>query len=375
MTPLMSQADFIAKVAKTNPTFEVLSEYRGVRKPVLRRCTVCGDEREVSARMLFEGRGCMVCVASARGKASRKTHEQFVSEVKAINPNIEICSEYKTNNAKIRCRCLKDEYVWETTPHILIGGSGCPLCGRAKNEIASRRRMTHEEYVSAIADKFSNIEVLSQFTSVSDRMDYRCTVCEYEWNATANTLLNTSIVGCPCCAGKAKVSEEMFIKRMMAINSNVDYVGEFVDMSHHATFQCSLCQHQWAALPSNILKGRGCPKCKESRGAKAVAQYLDNHGVTYIREHRFVDCVDLRPLPFDFYLPQLRIAIEYDGAQHFGPVTFGKCDIDVAIQKFELVQKHDKIKNEYCLNNNIVLIRIPYTDFDEINDILDKYIP
>jgi hypothetical protein len=36
-------------------------------------------------------------------------------------------------------------------------------------------------------------------------------------------------------------------------------------------------------------------------------------------------------------------------------------------EKFKKTQLHDQIKNEYCKKNNIPLIRIPYTHFDNIN--------
>lgn len=145
-------------------------------------------------------------------------------------------------------------------------------------------------------------------------------------------------------------------------------------MSSHALFRCLKCGHEWSALPANILKGRGCPKCKLSRGAKSISQYLKEHDIVYEAEYRFDDCADERQLPFDFYLPELNTAIEYDGEQHFGPVRFGQYTEDIALEKFEQAQKHDAIKNKYCETHNINLIRIPYTDFDEIPNILDKLI-
>lgn len=374
MTPLMSQAEFVAKVERANPSYEVLSEYRGARHPILRRCKVCNDEREVEARSLTEGRKCIVCVARDKAKTRRKTHTQFLDEMRIINPNIEIRSEYITNNTKVQCCCLRCNNSWETVPHVLLGGSGCPVCARSNNEIASRHRMSHDEYVAAIAEKFPNITVLSEFTKMSQRVSYICKVCNYDWDAVANTLLNCSIVGCPNCAGKVRISEQRFLGRLNALRDDIEYISEYVDMTRHARFRCVACSHEWTASPANILSGKGCPRCRESKGAKAVARYLDHHNISYIREHRFDNCVDERSLPFDFYLPQLSVTIEYDGEQHFGPVMFGRYGLDVAIERFEYTQKHDAIKDKYCSDNNITLIRIPYTDFDRIDEILDKLI-
>ena len=91
-------------------------------------------------------------------------------------------------------------------------------------------------------------------------------------------------------------------------------------------------------------------------------------GVEFEQEYRFDDCRDKLCLPFDYYIPSIKTAIEYDGIQHYKPVSlFG------GEQAFLLLQKHDEIKTKYCKENNITLIRIPYTkNAEEIKEIIDK---
>ena len=72
-------------------------------------------------------------------------------------------------------------------------------------------------------------------------------------------------------------------------------------------------------------------------------------------------------MPFDFYLPDLNIAIEYDGIQHYQPVvTFG------GEEAFAELKLNDAFKTEYCYKNNIKLIRIPYTEYNTISEFLDN---
>lgn len=109
---------------------------------------------------------------------------------------------------------------------------------------------------------------------------------------------------------------------------------------------------------------------KESAGEKLVAKILVENGLidpTCVlsrscenREKTFNDCHNTkkgkycRPLKFDFYIPKTNTLIEYDGEQHFKPSKkYGG-------EKFETTIENDKIKNEYCLKNNINLIRIHY---------------
>lgn len=70
------------------------------------------------------------------------------------------------------------------------------------------------------------------------------------------------------------------------------------------------------------------------------------------------------PIFWDNEKTKLRMLIEYDGIFHYKK----QYDDD----GFEILQIHDKLKNEYCKINNIKLVRIPYYDFNNIEDILNK---
>ena len=145
-------------------------------------------------------------------------------------------------------------------------------------------------------------------------------------------------------------------------------------MSSHANFRCKKCGYEWHTLVGSVLAGRGCPKCNLSHGALRIAKYFDDNGINYTREFKFDNCRNIRPLPFDFYVKDKNTCIEYDGEQHFEPVKFGDGESAERVKyKFETQQRNDNIKTEYCQNNGIKLIRIPYTDFDNIESILDKH--
>ena len=110
------------------------------------------------------------------------------------------------------------------------------------------------------------------------------------------------------------------------------------------------------ASPTRIFNiASGCSKCSESHGEKIVSQFLDEYKIDYKSQYRIKECRNKRPLPFDFAIfedDKLKLLIEYDGEQHFKP-KFGK-------KEFERVKINDAIKNSYCKNNNIDLLRIPY---------------
>ena len=117
--------------------------------------------------------------------------------------------------------------------------------------------------------------------------------------------------------------------------------------------------------------GNGCPQCQESKGERQVRQWLENKNIIYTYQKTFKDCKYIKVLPFDFYISKYHACIEYDGKQHFEPVDFAGRGEEWALQQFEKTQYHDKIKNQYCKNNNITLLRIPY--FKNVEEELETF--
>lgn len=113
----------------------------------------------------------------------------------------------------------------------------------------------------------------------------------------------------------------------------------------------------WEQTPHGHLSGRGCEVCKESIGERDIRKLLEHNNIKYEPQKVFEGCKFKRNLKFDFYLPQYRICIEYNGRQHYESV-----DLFGGKLGFESTKKRDNIKKEYCLNNNIPLIEIKYDE-------------
>jgi very-short-patch-repair endonuclease len=94
--------------------------------------------------------------------------------------------------------------------------------------------------------------------------------------------------------------------------------------------------------------------------------YLEELGIKYIRQYSFETCRYINRLSFDFYLPELNTCIEFDGIQHFKPVSIFGGD-----KSFELSKQRDKCKNDWCYENKVNLIRIRWDQIDKIKFILE----
>lgn len=152
--------------------------------------------------------------------------------------------------------------------------------------------------------------------------------------------------------------KDKFFEKCKEIHGNkYDYSKtKYINSSTKVTIICP--EHgEFEQTPNNHRFGNGCPVCNESKGERKIRLWLEENNINFEPQHKFDDCKNILPLPFDFYLPDYNTCIEYNGLQHYKIVTyFGGND------GFKQRQINDKLKMEYCNNNNIPLLIIKYND-------------
>jgi hypothetical protein len=128
--------------------------------------------------------------------------------------------------------------------------------------------------------------------------------------------------------------------------------------------------------PNSHLNGRGCPRCRESRGERQIGMLLRvavmGTGLEIIQEQRIAECKNKRPLPFDFALLERgRVLglIEYQGGQHYESI--GRWGVS---QQLSSIQKRDAIKRDYCTTHGIPLLVIPHWDYDKIESLVTEFV-
>lgn len=132
---------FRNELKSINPNVEQISEYVRMQEKVKVKCVYCGNIFKSRAQDLLKGHFCRTCAIKKSSQERTKDNDWFIEELKKYNPNyknIEIVGNYTGVSHKIKCRCKKCSYEWETKASRLIdkrGGSGCPLCNQSKGEI------------------------------------------------------------------------------------------------------------------------------------------------------------------------------------------------------------------------------------------------
>ena len=169
---------------------------------------------------------------------------------------------------------------------------------------------------------------------------------------------------CPYCSGKFNSYDT--IKEL--IESEDGYKLLSTDCSQLRDRVKIKCKHGhiYKVIVGNFKRGTRCPYCNESKGEEELKRILSKYSIDFKPQYKFKDCKFYKRLSFDFYLPQYNICIEYDGEFHYKMI--------MGYDEFVNSKIRDTIKTKYCKDNNIKLIRIPYWDFNEIENIICKEI-
>ena len=179
--------------------------------------------------------------------------------------------------------------------------------------------------------------------------------------------------GCPECAFKNRRFNRFdFIKKARDVHGK-KYTYQKVSYKNNQIPVIITCREHgdFEQLPKHHLVGKGCPSCNStSTGESMIAVILDEKKISYQQEFPLVKNPDTgHHLRADFFIESLNMVIEFDGPQHFRPVEYFGGE-----EHYLQCVYRDKIKNNYCKDNRIRLIRIPYFKKNEIRETLEKFI-
>lgn len=269
---------------------------------------------------------------------------------------------------KFVCRIHSDKVQEKTLDDVITQGGRCKYC---YYESIGERCRVDDDVLKLLCDQKKLIYVDRFVKNQETHIRYMCPIHTNKGiQEISLTHLKDKAIGCPYCSGWYKNTID-FASEIENIHPYIEITGTYKGAESHVDCKCIICGHTWSPLARSLKNGEGCPFCKMSKGEKRIKLFLDNHNIHYTYQKRFDGCFDQYLLPFDFYLPDKNLVIEFDGEQHFMPVDFANKGLVWAKEIFQKIAHHDNIKNNYCFENGIKILRIPYFNFDNIEDILN----
>jgi len=309
------------------------------------------------------GSGCYKC--SLLKKTS--TSEFFIEKSVVIHNNFYDYSlvNYINQKTKVKIICpIHGEFLQRPDGH--LNGSGCISCSnilktKSNEHFIKESNNIHNNRYDYSLTKYKNVETNIEI------------ICREHGIFEQRPDHHLNGYGCSKCGkinsdNKQRKPITKLLNEFFSIHNNT-YDYSLVDYINTYTPVQIICKEHgiFEQQPREHLKGAGCPKCNNSKGEKTIELYLQSIKLDFETQKIFPECKYKLPLKFDFYIPQNNICIEFDGKQHFKSNEYFGGENNLKVQ-----QIRDNIKNEYCLKNNIKLIRIPYYDINNIKIILDE---
>lgn len=262
-----------------------------------------------------------------------------------------LLSKYKDSHTKVKMFHTKCKSEILITPNSFISGRGCRKCGMKRG--ANKQKKSYKE-VRSIVPSYIDFDY-QKFISVSKPMEFHCNKCNSTYMSTVHAFEKTPY--CTHCHNTNKNQDINDFKRQLkSLVGNEYSVLEYNGNKDYAYIRHNICGYEYPVTPHNFKRGKRCPKCNESHGERIIARVLNSLSIKYETQKKFDDLYVEKRLSYDFYLPEYKMLIEYQGEQHYYPVIhFG------GMIKFRKQQNHDNKKRIYAKEHGYKLLLIPYT--------------
>jgi len=232
-------------------------------------------------------------------------------------------------------------------------------------------KKTTKEYIEEIYELLGEeYTILGEYETNKTKILTRHNVCGYEYYVRPNDILSRGR-RCPKCAniirGMTRKKDTTIFKQEVydLVGEEYTVLGEYKTNKTKILVSHNICGNKYEVRPNDFQQGYRCPECnnlyKESFAIKEIKNFLNENNIRYECEIIFDECKNQRHLPFDFYIKTDLssvgfILIEFDGIQHFKAKGF------ISEEKVIKTQINDRIKDEFCKQYGIPLLRIAFNE-------------
>lgn len=338
--------------------------YQHSSKHITIICPIHGEFQQKPDEHL-KGRGCPHC-----GKVhAKKSQDHFIEQCNKLYNNKYDYSKvnYINNKTKVCIICPIHGEFWKAPIKHLNACQGCPKCRDSKPQSTLEKPLTIEERKSLFIEKaksthkgkydYGNIVYIKSNIKIH-------ILCPIHGTFSMTPHHHLQGRGCPKCANKLVTQDDFIAKARHIHKDKYDYSKViYVDASTPISILCP--KHgEFQQTPRIHVQGCNCPQCaKEINVAETkLFESILNTFPNLCWIHSYRNNNILGRMELDIYNPEYRIAIEYQGKQHFVDSEYFHSD-------FKTVYDRDLKKINICQNNNIKLFHFTYKAQDVINEV------
>lgn len=343
-------------------------------KSVMWRCKCdCGTIKDVIAATLGKSSnscGCLrkeqVVIRSKKLYTDDITGQKFgrLTVLKMIDKPEYIVAKVGTG-AWCECKCECGNIVVKKANWLKMGH--VQSCGCLHSETSAING--HSSMIDLTNQRFGKLVALypTEKRVRSGSIVWHCVCdCGEEKDIASTDLVQNKTHSCGKCGYQAEISSKNLLGQIFGILTVIEKTDKRAS-SGAIIWKCQCKCGNIIEVPTNALTCAHTMSCGclQSKGEYNIAKILNAHQIPYEAQKKFESCrfFDTNAqAKFDFYIYEGNYLIEYDGSQHF---YANGTDWNTE-EKFQKTQEHDAYKNQWCKDNNIPLIRIPYTKLDTL---------
>ena len=314
---------------------------------------------------------CKTCGFGDRSKVGFiQQYKKIVEYVKSQNNSCSLLtkeSEYKTNKElTFLCQCGND-FTTSLFNYKNNNKRQCNMCNiKKRSEFFT---LTNEDFLERVNNLVGKeYTFLERYIKGDTKIQVIHNSCGNIYKVRPSQFLNGA--RCSKCQHRSyiKTTEEYEQEIYDLVGNEYEVLDEYTGNKIHMKMKHVKCNSVYMVTPNTFLRGCRCPTCNESYGEQKVRKWLEVNKIEFLTQYTFDDLISEfnNLLRFDFavfYNKEFKFLIEYDGQGHYSEKPFG---LDV----YNITKKYDNIKNIYCTNFNIPLLRIPYWEFENVEYIL-----
>jgi predicted nucleic acid-binding Zn-ribbon protein len=355
--------------------YSFFTEYVGAYYKIQINCKEHGIFNQTVYQHINE-KGCKKCGYEAMKKSHRKTLDQVLSDFRSVHGNrysYELVTEYINAHTPVSIIC-HIHGIYQQMPYRHFNSlHGCPKCGRKQANDATRKPLNKfiEEAINIHGKDtydYSKVDYINSHRKVE-------IICKIHnksfFQIPVNHLSGSKCTDCAIASSivlRSKTTKQFIIdaKNVHGLNTYVYDKIEYVNKHIKVLIGCTNCDQYYEQAPDKHLEGQGCPRCVYKNESESI-EIIEN-----LSEERFKKCkpLFLNGLELDGYCEKLKLALEYNGRQHYEYVDHFHRD---GLQSLVYQQERDQRKIRLCHENGIYLIIIPYTIEDKKTFIKNEY--
>lgn len=375
MSKKLTTGDFIVKSRKIHGNKYDYSKvnYVDIKTKVIITCLIHGDFQQTPGSHINQKSGCKKCGRKSQTQKRKLGLEKFITESKKVHGDRYDYSkvDYINNRTNITIICKEHGEFYPSPSNHISRKSGCPKCSIIEQH--DKQKKTLNEFIKDSIKIHNNKYDYSESKYVSGKVKITVICKEHgKFYPTPNNHLRGT--GCPKCSlieqgeRQTKTLDEFIIDSRKVHGDLYDYSQvDYINTETIISIRCKKHDELFYPTPNNHLRGSGCPICNYSKGELEISNHLKKLKIEFIPQYTFDDLVLKGKLRCDFYLNKRNVVIEYNGEQHYKPNNFFGGEVG-----FKKTQKRDKMKEDYCKENNIgfEVIRFDEDVVERLNEIL-----